>query len=121
MENKKITKENVMEFMKKHWKAFAITGACGLSLLAGTRIGKNANWSRTDGRIRWVLDRNDNGIFDLYTIMLYKNGLREREHGMSAKLNWDQIKYVMQYFLSQFKEEELKDIVDTLSSFSIDG
>lgn len=121
MENKKITKENVMEFMKKHWKAFAITGACGLSLLAGTRIGKNMNWKRSDGRILWILNRNDNGTFDLGSVVKYKTKLSEREHGMGANLKWEEVKYVMQYFLSQFKEEELKDIVDTLSSFSIDG
>lgn len=121
MEKRKITKEDIKEFTKKHWKALAAVGACGACLLIGRRIGMSANWSRTGGRVRYLLERRDDDCFDLTTILNYVGKLSDREHGIRAHMKPDEAKGLMQYFLTQFKEDEVRDIVDTLSSFKLEG
>lgn len=121
MEKRKITKEDVVEFTKKHWKVLATVGACGACLLVGRRIGMNANWSRTDGKVRYLLERRDDDCFDLTMILNYAGKLSDREDGISAHMKPEEAKGLMQYFLTQFKEDEVKDIVDTLSSFKLEG
>lgn len=120
MEKRKITKEDIMEFTKKHWKALAAVGACGACLLIGRRIGMSANWSRT-GRVRYLLERREDDSFDLTTIMNYAGKLSDREHGISVHVKPEEAKGLMQYFLTQFKEDEVKNIVDTLNDFKLEG
>lgn len=120
MEKRKITKEDIMEFTKKHWKALATVGACGACLLVGRHLGMNAKWLRSC-KVRYLMERHDDGCFDLATISKYAGTFRDHEHGIWAHLNPEEAKYVMQYFLTHFKEDEVKDIVDTLSSFKLEG
>ena len=121
MEKRKITKEDIKEFTKKHWKALAAVGACGACLLIGRQIGVNAIWSKTGDKVGYVLERHDDGTFDMAMFMKYTGLFGKRACDIESHLNFEDAKWVMQYFLTQFKEDEVKDIVDTLSSFKLEG